>query len=471
MRKVKIVCTLGPSTTGIDRLVEMIEAGMDVARLNLSHGDHASHRRMYEDVREAARRVGRPVAVLLDLCGPKIRVGRMENGAVALEPGAEVVLTCEQVLGTPRRVPHSYLPLARDVKPGDPILLDDGLLELRVEAIAGGDVRCRVATGGTLKDKKGMNLPGSKLSTPALTEKDEQDLRFGLELGVDFFALSFVRSADDLRQAKALAGSTPVIAKIEKPEAVLLLDEVLEAADGAMVARGDLGVEAGHEKVPLIQKRLLYDVKLGAKPAITATQMLDSMVHNPQPTRAEVSDVANAVLDGTDAVMLSAETSIGDYPVKAVQTLARIIDEIERSEYYLVSLDKRPYVREHTFSNSVAAAVDEIGDEMGLAAIAVYTESGRSAALMSAYRPRAAVIAFSRHTRVLNRLALYWGVTPVYGDWVTGVAGVVEQAERKLLECKAVVPGDDIAITFGMTLGNEPFQTDMLKLWKVRSPQ
>ena len=470
MRKVKIVCTLGPATAGVERLVELIEAGMDVARLNLSHGDHEGHRRMYADVREAARRVGRPVAVLLDLCGPKIRVGRMEEGAVLLERGAEVTLIHSEATGTARRIPHSYAPLPGDVKAGDPILLDDGLLELRVESVEGEEVHCRVVNGGILKDKKGMNLPGSGLSTPALTEKDKGDIVFGQELGVDYFALSFVRSAEDVRQAKELAGEIPVIAKIEKPEAVLQLEQILEACDGAMVARGDLGVEAGHEKVPLIQKRILFDIKLTAKPAITATQMLDSMVRNPQPTRAEVSDVANAVLDGTDAVMLSAETSVGAYPVEAVRVLARIIDEIERSEHWVVSLEKRPYVRERTFSNSVAAAVDEIGDEMGLAAIAVYTESGHSAGLMSAYRPTANVIAFSRHTRVLNRLALYWGIHPVFGDWVTGVQGVVEQAERKLLEHKLVEPGDDIAITFGMTFGTEPFQTNMLKLWRVREP-
>jgi pyruvate kinase len=468
MRKVKIVCTLGPSTAGVDRLVELIEAGMDVARLNLSHGDHEGHRRMYQDVREAARRAGRPVAVLLDLCGPKIRVGLMEGGAVRLEPGADVTLVHEQAPGTAARIPHSYEPLARDVAPGERILFDDGLIELTVESVQGTEVRCRVKVGGVLKDKKGMNLPGSTLSTPALTEKDERDIAFGCELGVDYFALSFVRSPDDVRRAKQLAGDIPVISKIEKPEAVARLDELIEASDGVMVARGDLGVEAGHEKVPLIQKRIIHDVKLRAKPVITATQMLDSMVRNPQPTRAEVSDVANAILDGTDAVMLSAETSVGDWPVEAVRTLASIAGEIEGSEYYSVALEHRPDVRERSFSSAVATAVDKVGDELGLAAIAVYTESGRSAALTSACRPSASVIAFSRHEKVLNRLALYWGVKPLFGAWVTGVGGVVEQAESKLLEHRLVKPGDDIAITFGMTLHDEPFQTSVLKLWKVR---
>jgi pyruvate kinase len=468
MRKCKIVCTLGPSTSGVARLVELIEAGMDVARLNLSHGDHESHRRTYCDLREAAGRVGRPVAVLLDLSGPKIRVGKMDGGAVKLERGASITLTTEPVLGTSARVSHSYAPLAHDVRPGDRILLDDGLLELQVEQTEGEEVRCRVVIGGMLKDKKGMNLPGAALSTPALTEKDKLDLAFGLELGVDYFALSFVRSADDVLEAKRLAGPVPVIAKIEKPEALLALDEVITASDGVMVARGDLGVELGHEKVPLAQKRIVHEVKLQARPVITATQMLESMVHSPQPTRAEVSDVANAVLDGTDAVMLSAETSIGEYPVEAVRTLDTIIKEIEQSEDYLLTLENRPHVLEHSFTNAISAAIDEIDDQLGLAAIAVYTESGRSAAFMSAHRPSGSLIAFSRSEHVLNRLALYWGVMPICGDWVTGLPAVVEQSERVLLERKLVEPGDDIAITYGMVVANEPFQTDTIKLWKVR---
>ena len=308
MRKVKIVCTLGPATAGVPRLLELIEAGMDVARLNFSHGDTETHRKTYDELRAAARQAGRPITLFADLCGPKIRVGRMTNGQVPLEKGKSICLTAADVLGTSERVSHTYLPLARDVKPGDPILLDDGLLQLRVESIKGDDVVCRVVDGGVLKDHKGMNLPGSALSVPALTEKDKNDIVFGRELGVDWFALSFVRTPQDVKEAKELAGGIPIIAKIEKPEAVGRLDEILDVADAVMVARGDLGVEAGNEKVPLIQKRILRDIKLRAKPAITATQMLDSMIKNPRPTRAEVSDVANAVLDGTDAVMLSAET-------------------------------------------------------------------------------------------------------------------------------------------------------------------
>jgi pyruvate kinase len=469
MRKVKIVCTLGPATEGVPRLVELIEAGMDVARLNFSHGEYSAHQAMFTDLRAAAKQAGRPITVFADLCGPKIRVGKMQGGQVILTRGHSVVLSTGDFLGTAERVPHTYAPLARDVKPGDPILLDDGLLQLRVEAVKGDTVVCEVIDGGVLKDKKGMNLPGSALSVPALTEKDKKDIVFGRELGVDWFALSFVRNPKDVEEAKALSGGIPIIAKIEKPEAVTNLDAILEVADAVMVARGDLGVEAGHEKVPLVQKRILRDVKLRAKPAITATQMLDSMIKNPRPTRAEVSDVANAVLDGTDAVMLSAETSVGDYPVEAVKTLARIIDEIENNDNYLTDGKSRPEVRERTFSSSIADAAAEIAEDLNLAAIAVYTESGHSATVLSAQRPLSNIVAFSRHEKVLNRLGLLWGVRPLYGEWVQGVAGVVAQTERELVRHRLAKAGDNVVITFGMVLGNEPFQTNTLKLHQIKA--
>jgi pyruvate kinase len=469
MRKVKIVCTMGPSTAGLPRLVELISAGMDVARMNFSHGDYDAHRQMYADVRAAARQVGRPIAVIADLSGPKIRVGKMRGGQVPLVDGAALTLTPHEVEGTAERVSHSYAPLARDVRPGESILLDDGLLELVVEAVAGDEVRCRVKVGGTLKDRKGMNLPGTKLSTAALTDKDKADIAFARELGVDYFALSFVRRAEDVHALKALLPrGVLVVAKIEKPEAIERLDEVLDAADGVMVARGDLGVELGHEKVPLVQKRIIRDIKRRAKPVITATQMLDSMISNPRPTRAEVSDVANAVLDGTDAVMLSGETSVGKYAVETVLTMTRIIDEIESSPLQSAARGEIPDVQEHTFSNAVAHAASGIAASQGLAAIAVYSESGRSARLVSAHRPAANVICFSRHEAVLNRLALCWGVKPLHGDWVPGVSGVVEQAERELFRHGLVRAGDEIAITFGVVLGDEPFQTNVLKLWRVR---
>jgi pyruvate kinase len=468
MRKVKIVCTMGPSTSGVPRLVELMQAGMNVARMNFSHGTYDAHRKMYEDVREAAKQSGKVVAILADLCGPKIRVGQVRDGAVEIVKGHTIVLTTRSVEGTTQMVSHSYPPLARDVTVGERILLDDGLLELSVTKIEGEDVACRVVVGGMLKSKKGMNLPGAKLSTPALTDKDKQDLKFAKELGVDFFALSFVRTAEDMKEAKALAGDVPVIAKIEKPEAIDNLGAILDVADGAMVARGDLGVEAGHEKVPLIQKQIIRDVKSRAKPVIVATQMLDSMINNPTPTRAEVSDVANAVLDGTDAVMLSGETSVGAWPVEAVKTLASIIGEMEASAYWLQQLQHSPPVSEKTFSNAIADATAEIAANLGLAAVAVYTETGRSAALVSAHRTTANIVGFSRNLPVLHRMALLWGVQPVHGEWVKGVGGVVDQAERQMKLMGLVKTGDNIAITFGMVLDKEPFQTNIIKLWKVR---
>ena len=470
MRKVKIVCTMGPSTAGVPRLLELMRAGMDVARLNFSHGDHEAHRKMFADLRTAAEQMKKPIAILADLSGPKIRVDKVQNGAVLLERGKRIVLTTTPLVGTAERVSHSYAPLARDVHPGDPILLDDGLLKLEVEKVAADDVTCIVIDGGTLKDKKGMNLPGSKLSTPALTEKDKADIVFGRELGVDYFALSFVRKPEDMTEAKALTGNIPVIAKIEKPEAVERLEAILDASDGVMVARGDLGVEAGHEKVPVIQKRILRAVMPRAIPAITATQMLDSMIKNPRPTRAEVSDVANAVLDGTDAVMLSGETSVGDYPVEAVQTLAAIINDVEASWFSTHAIAERERVKARSFSHAIADAAVEAAKQLNLAALAVYSDSGFSATLVSAHRPASTIVAFSRNTPVLNKLALYWGVHPLYGAWVKGVKGVIEQAESRLLECGHVKPGDDIAVTFGMVLDKEPFQTNVLKLWKIRDP-
>ena len=468
MRKVKIVCTLGPSTEGVDRLTELIEAGLDAARLNFSHGDASSHERMAENLRAASRRVGKPVAVIGDLCGPKIRIGRVDSGSVELVTGSRVCLTTREIEGRADRLSHSYKLLARDVRRGDPIMIDDGLVKLTVDKIDSDEVECVVDVGGMVSDHKGMNLPQTPLSVPALTEKDKSDIDLALRLGVDYLALSFVRSAADVLEVKRLAPDVPVIAKIEKPEAVEELEAILDAADGAMIARGDLGVEVGHEKVPLIQKRIISTIRPRAKPVITATQMLDSMIRNPTPTRAEVSDVANAVLDGTDAVMLSAETSVGKHPLKAVGVMAAIIDEIEQSgDRY--RRPANPVMNDSSFSSAIAEAACSAAREFNLSALAVYTESGRSAALVSAERPSANLIAFSRHDAILQRLAVYWGVKPLHGDWVHGVAGVVEQAENQLLHHGLVKPGEDIAITFGLCLGDEPFQTNIMKLWKVRA--
>jgi pyruvate kinase len=468
-QRVKIVATLGPSSSSPETIAAMIAAGADVFRLNFSHGTHDGHARAYEAVRSQAQRAGAHTAILADLCGPKIRVGEIAGGAVQIANGDAIELTTEEIVGDARRVTTSYEPLPTDVRTGDRILLDDGLLELEVAEISGRVVRCRVVVGGALKSHKGMNLPGAKLSTPALTDKDRADLAFARSLGVDFAALSFVRRAADVREAAELAGDIPVIAKIEKPEAIDDLEAIIATAGGVMVARGDLGVEAGAEQVPLLQKRIVREAVTANKPVIVATQMLDSMIHNPRPTRAEVSDVANAVLDGADALMLSGETASGAYPVEAVREMAAIIEEVEKSALF-EAMPHPVRIDEYSFSNAIARAAVTAAADLALKALAVYSETGHSAALVSACRPHGVeIVGLSRHEPILRRLNLRWGVRPVHAGWVDGVQGVVDQAERILVDRGYAAAGDDVAITFGMQGATGPGRTDVLKLWRVRA--
>ncbi len=468
MKRAKIVATLGPASSEPETVRALVEAGMNVARLNFSHGDRELHRAHFETVRRESVAAGVSVAILADLSGPKIRVGRMHDGAVELRPGEIVTLTTEDVLGTSERFATNYGALSEDVRPGDPILLDDGLLRLEVRDVLDGVVRCEVMVGGTLRDRKGMNLPGTALSTPAITAKDRLDLEFARELGVDFFALSFVRRAEDIVEAKALAGDIPVIAKIEKPEAIEAREAIADAADGLMVARGDLGVEAGFDKVPLMQKRLIRDAAARGKPVIVATQMLESMISSPVPTRAEVSDVANAVLDGADALMLSGETAVGAFPVEAVRRMAAVIEEVESSELY--RLQPEPVrIEEYSFDNAIARAAVKAAQDLDLKALAVYTESGHSAALVSAYRPDTCILGMSRHDRSLRRMALCWGVSPVRIDhWITNVQEGLGVVERTVVEHGVAGPGDDIVVTFGMLEISGPGRTNVLTLWRVR---
>lgn len=467
MQRVKIVGTLGPSSATAPIVSKLIEAGLDVARLNFSHGSHEQHREVFNTIRRVAEKQGQYIAVMADLSGPKIRLGKVRDGCVSIRAGSNIVITTEQLMGDERRVSTSYSQLPDDVGAGSRILIDDGLIELKVELVEEGNVHCRVVVGGELKDHKGMNIPGAPLSTPAITEKDERDIEFAKSLGVDYFALSFVRRPEDVTLAKKLAGDIPVIAKIEKPEAVERIDEIIAVADGIMVARGDLGIEAGAERVPLIQKRIIRKCADAGIPVIVATQMLDSMIHNPRPTRAEVSDVANAVLDGTDAVMLSGETASGKYPVRAVAEMAAILEEVEGSEVFH-HLPEPARLKERSFSNAIARAAVEASRDLKLKALAVYTETGHSVALVSACRPLSTIVAFSRHERVLRQAALRWGVIPFYADWVEGIRGVVEQAERILTENNIASFGDDIAITFGMRDITGPGRTDVLKLWRIQ---
>ncbi|HZS38246.1 MAG TPA: pyruvate kinase, partial [Polyangia bacterium] len=408
-------------------------------------------------VRREAEKRGRPVAVLQDLQGPKIRVGRFEGGQVELEPGADFMLTTRDVPGTQAQASTTYAGLPRDVRAGDTLLLDDGLLSLEVDRVEGTDVHTRVLVGGVLKNNKGINLPGVKVSAPALTEKDRRDLEYGLKAGVDFIALSFVRDPDDVREAVRLASAdgrrVPVIAKIEKPEAVERLDEIIEAADGIMIARGDLGGEMGAEKVPLIQKRAIEETNARGKIVITATQMLESMMTNPRPTRAEASDVANAVLDGTDALMLSGETAAGKYPLLAVRTMSRIIEEIECSARYKSLFDATSL--DFAFSaNAIAKSAVVAARQMNAQCIVCVTESGGVARLVSEYRPDAGVVAFTSRPEVYRRLALYWGVEPVMKSPSPNFDELIRDASRLLCERALCKPGDLIVIAVAVPFGS-----------------
>jgi pyruvate kinase len=412
MRKAKIICTMGPASRDEPTLSRLVEAGMDVARLNFSHGTHEDHLRAIHNVRNAADRAGRPVALLLDLQGPKIRVGKIEGGKVRLEAGAETIITVEQgVMGTAQRFSCSYEGLTDDLSMGDPVLINDGAIRLEVIGISGKDVRCRVDVGGVLSDHKGINLPGTPVSIPAMTPKDIEDLRFGLEHEVDYVAMSFVRNADDIRLIKRYAPTTPIVAKLEKPQAVDRVDEIAQLAEGVMIARGDLGVEMPLERVPLIQKTAIERTNYYGKIAIVATQMLESMIVSPQPTRAEVSDVANAVLDGADGVMLSAETATGAHPIEAVKTMAAIVEEVERSARYQAMPDPTLSRGESTFATAVARACAAAAQQLGIGTICVYTRTGETARQIAEYRPQARIVAFTASDVAYRRMALYWGVS------------------------------------------------------------
>jgi pyruvate kinase len=412
MRKAKIICTMGPASREQPTLGRLIEAGMDVARLNFSHGTHEDHLRAIANLRKAADMAGRPIGILLDLQGPKIRTGRIDGGKVKLEQGSETIITTDhEVMGTAAKFSCSYDGLPEDVSLGDPVLINDGAIRLEVIGITGKEVKARVLQGGMLSDHKGINLPGTPVSIPALTPKDIEDLKFGLEHGVDYVALSFVRSADDIRLIKRYAPTTPIIAKLEKPQAVDRVDEIAQLAEGVMVARGDLGVEMPLERVPLIQKSTIERTNYYGKIAIVATQMLESMIVSPQPTRAEVSDVANAILDLADAVMLSAETATGAYPIEAVRTMAAIIEEVERSQRYQALPEANLDRGESTFATAVARACAAAAQQLGIGTICVYTRTGETARQIAEYRPQARIVAFTASQVAYQRMALYWGVT------------------------------------------------------------
>jgi pyruvate kinase len=455
MLRTKIVCTIGPASRDPATLAALIRAGMDVARLNLSHGDPEFHRENIRRIRQLAEELDKPVAILADLQGPKLRVGTMPPEGVPLRAGDMLVLTTEPIIGGPGRVPVQYEHLPEAVKAGDRILIDDGLLELMVIGVEGREIQTQVVTEGTLTSNKGLNLPHASLAIPAITEKDRQDLRFAVEAQVDAVALSFVRSADEvldlrsqIRDLATLGRPTPIIAKIEKPEAVDNIDAIIAAADGIMVARGDLGIEMSTEAVPMVQKAIIRKCNQAGKPVITATQMLDSMIRNPRPTRAEASDVANAILDGSDAIMLSGETAAGKYPVLAVETMARIACETELAQEALPmhAIQPRPGL---SFSEAVAHASVSTATDLNAKAILVPTVSGQTARTIARFRPRCSIVAATPSPITQRQLMFVWGVYPVLAPRANNTDQVLSDAVEAVKKHGYASEGDVLVITGG----------------------
>jgi pyruvate kinase len=486
MRKAKIVCTIGPASSSPGMLEQLIDAGMNVTRLNFSHGTQESHARAIQAVREAAQRKGAAVAILQDLQGPRIRIGRLPEAGVTLEAGQRVRLLAGQAAFDPRsgihysgksvapnytaELPVTYAALARDVRTGARILINDGLIELKAERITGDTVDCSVVTGGLVTSHKGLNLPGTAVSAPTLTDKDGEDLRFGVAQQVDYVALSFVRGASDIAAARRLiaeqGGEIPLIAKIERPEAIEQLEAILDEADGVMIARGDLGVEMGPEVVPILQKRIILAANRKRKLVITATQMLESMTEHARPTRAEASDVANAVFDGTDAVMLSAETAAGRYPVESVRVMDRIVRTAGEGTEPGVIRVAEPAARADSFPEAMCAAACSAVATTRADAVVVFSESGATARLMSKQRPAAPIVAFTPSDLIRRRMALYWGVVPLTMPRIEQTDERVEEIERRLKEEGLAKSGQRLVILSGTIMGQRG-GTNVMKLHEV----
>jgi pyruvate kinase len=470
-RHSKIVCTIGPASCTPTIIHRLFQAGMDVARLNFSHGTHAEHAHSISLLRAASFEYQKPLGILADLQGPKIRTGALVGGRpVQLRSGQRFVITTKRILGDSTRVSTTFHPLPREVHRGDRILLSDGLIELRVIQTKSADVICNVVNGGLLGEHKGINLPGVKLRVPALTSKDRDDLAFALKHGANYIAVSFVRRPEDVLLAKSLVRrarkNTPIIAKLEKPEAIENLDAILRVADGVMVARGDLGVEMRPERVPVVQKTIIDRARHFRRPVITATQMLESMTENPRPTRAEASDVANAIFDGSDAVMLSAETATGKYPAEAVGMMARIIEQAEASGR---ESPRRVPSEKLKVAETVAELVCHASRELHMKLIAVFTHSGFTARLISCYRPAVPIIAFTPETDTRRRMALIWGVLPRTIKSVRKIDGLAAITEKRLLQEKLVRRGDTIAIVAGTPMGLRG-TTNFMKFHTIGDP-
>jgi pyruvate kinase len=467
-RRVKIVCTMGPATASPERIRGLVEAGMDVARLNFSHGSHEDHQQVFNLVREAAHESGRAVAVLADLQGPKIRLGRFADGPHVWNTGDVVTITGDEVQGTVDRVSCTYTKLPQEVKVGDRLLIDDGKVAVEVTGVEGNDIRVLVVEGGPVSNNKGVSLPNVAVSVPAMSDKDEEDLRFALRLGVDLVALSFVRSPDDIKLVHQIMTEEntfrPVLAKVEKPEAVDHLEAIVLAFDGVMVARGDLGVELPLDQVPLVQKRAVQLCRENAKPVIVATQMLDSMIENSRPTRAEASDVANAVLDGTDAVMLSGETSVGKYPVLTVSTMARIVTTTEGGSIGVPRLQHDP----RTHGGALTVAASQIARNIGAKALVAFSQTGDTVRRLSRLHCELPLYAFTPVPEVRDQLALSWGVETFLTDFVQHTDDMFRQVDGKMLGLGLAKPGDYVVVVAGSP-PNAPGSTNTLRVHQLGS--
>ena len=466
--RTKVVATIGPASREPDILKQMVQAGMNIARLNFSHGSYEDHAETVKMIRQVSQEIDLPITILQDLQGPKIRVGQLPNGVIELTPGETFTLVPEDEYNSqPHTISIDYPYLAEEAEAGAQILLDDGLLELKIEQVEGKNVKCRVIEGGILKSRKGVNLPSLILSLPSMTDKDCQDLEFGLSQGIDWVSLSFVRQAEDVQALKQFlqqrgAENIPVMAKIEKPQAINNLEAIIHECDGLMVARGDLGVEMSPAKVPLLQKQIIRLCNQKGIPVITATQMLESMIHHPRPTRAEASDVANAIIDGTDAVMLSGESAVGEFPVKAVKMLARIATDVEPEIDFK---NYPPATSDET--HALSEALNTIDHILNLTCIVAYTSTGYTAELAAAERPKAPVIAFTPDEITYHRLNLVWGVTPILiHHEVSSFEGLIDQAESLLLKRNLVSVGDQILIVAGIPT-KRPKGTNFLKIHTI----
>ncbi|MFF2441384.1 pyruvate kinase [Priestia megaterium] len=473
MRKTKIVCTIGPASESVEKLVELINSGLNVCRLNFSHGDFEEHGARIVNIREAAKQTGKTVGILLDTKGPEIRTNTMENGAIELEEGSEIIVSMTEVVGTTEKFSITYPGLIDDVHVGSKILLDDGLIGLEVLDInkTGGEIKTKVLNPGTLKNKKGVNVPNVSVNLPGITEKDASDIVFGIEQGIDFIAASFVRRASDVLEIRELlekhnAAHIQIISKIENQEGVDNIKEILEVSDGLMVARGDLGVEIPAEEVPLVQKDLIKQCNALGKPVITATQMLDSMQRNPRPTRAEASDVANAIFDGTDAIMLSGETAAGSYPVEAVQTMHSIASRAEQALNYSEILQQRSKQVGPSITDAIGQSVVHTALNLNASAIVAPTESGYTAKIVSKYRPQSPIVAVAANDSVARRLSLVWGVTPVVGERVNTIDDMLDHAVNDAVKTGVVAHGDLVVITAGVPVG-ESGATNLMKVQVV----